>query len=67
MKLKTLDGSDLMDVTSLSRAGNNLLIDGVIMGSMPVRCVLTPTEARSVFKLMNFGTIRFLLTILFRS
>jgi hypothetical protein len=55
-----------MEVNSLRRDGNHLIIKGTILGSMPVTCALTPAEARSVFKLLDFWTVLFLVTLLFR-
>lgn len=66
MKLLTTDQGTLMDVKSLSRDGNNLMIEGRIMGALPVRAVLTPAEARKALRLLNFKTVIFLLTLLFR-
>jgi hypothetical protein len=66
MELYTVDNTSLMSVKSLRPEGNNLLIEGKIMGAMPVRAVLTPDQARAALKLMDFKTIVFLLTILFR-
>lgn len=66
MELYTVDNASLMSVKSLKPEGNNLLIEGKIMGAMPVRAVLTPDQARAALKLMDFKTVLFLLTILFR-
>lgn len=66
MELLTKDNDSLMTIASLSPDGNNLLIEGQIMGTLPVRAVLTPDQARAALKLLNFRTILFLLTILFR-
>jgi len=66
MKLNNLDGSPLMDVTSLKRDGNNIIIKGTILGSMPITCMLTPTEGRGVFRLMDVRTLLFAITFLFR-
>jgi len=66
VKLLNLDQSALMEVNSLRRDGNHLIIKGTILGSMPVTCALTPAEARSVFKLLDFRTLLFLVTLLFR-
>jgi hypothetical protein len=66
MELYTVDNTSLMSVKTLKPEGNNLLIEGKIMGAMPVRAVLTPDQARAALKLMDFKTILFLLTILFR-
>ena len=67
MKLSNLDQTTLMEVTALSRDEGNLVIKGSILGSMPITCMLTPAEARSLFKLMTPKMIFFLLTFLFRS
>ena len=66
MRLLTTDNDSLMDVKALSRDGNNLVIEGRIMGAMPVRAVLTPEQARAALRLLP-GNIFFLLTLLFRS
>ena len=66
MELLTKDNDSLMTVESLAPDGNNLLIEGQIMGTLPVRAVLTPDQARAALKLLNLKTILFLLTILFR-
>lgn len=59
-------GNELMTVRTFAQDGNDLLISGKIMGSMPMKARLTPKEARAALKLLNFKTILFLLTILFR-
>lgn len=67
MQIYNADGSTLMQVTSLDRRGNNLIINGTIMEAMPVRCILTPSQARSGLKLLRFRLLAFLLTFLLRS
>ena len=67
MKIRNLDGSELMTVNTLEKEGNNFSIDGEIMGSLPVRCMLTPTDARQLFKLLGPRELWLLITILFRS
>jgi hypothetical protein len=66
MELYTVDREPLMSVKSLKQDGNNLLIEGKIMGAMPVRAVLTPDQARAALGLLGFKTFFFLLTLLFR-
>ena len=66
MKLYGSDNKELMSVSSLARDGNNLVIKGKIFGTMPLTAKLKPEEARAALKLMNFKTILFLLTIVFR-
>jgi len=67
MEIYTTDNDTLMTVEMLEPKGNNLIIHGEIMGAMPVRAVLTPDQARAALKLLNFRSVLFLLTILFRS
>lgn len=66
VQLKTTDDESLMDIRSLRQDGDNLLIEGRIMGALPIRAILTPTEARSALKLLDARTFLFLLTLLFR-
>ncbi len=66
MKLYGSDNQELMNVTSLTREGSNLLIKGRIFGSMPLTAKLRPEEVRAALKLMNFRTLLFLLTMIFR-
>lgn len=66
MKIYTPDKSELMDVTSIRREGAHLLVSGKIMGSLPMKAVLRPQDARKGLKLLNFETIAFLVTFLFR-
>lgn len=67
MKLYASDNSDLMTVSSITREGSNLIVEGTIMGSMPIRAVVKPGEVRRVTKVMSFRTILFAITMLFRS
>ncbi len=66
MKLYTPDGEELMNVSALERTGNVLLIKGKIMGHMPMKAHLRPAEAKGLFKVANWRTLFFLLTLLFR-
>ncbi len=66
--MRILDASDkeLMTVRKIERDGNVLVIRGKIFGAMPMVAKLTPQEARAALKLLDFRTILFLLTLLFR-
>jgi hypothetical protein len=66
VQLKTIDRESLMDVKTLRKEGDNLVIEGRIMGALPIQAVLTPDQARAALKLLDAKTIAFLLTILFR-
>ena len=67
MKLFTLEGDELMDVSALRREGNELVIVGTIMGSMPTRAVLRPSQVRMMFALLSISMVPFLCSMLFRS
>lgn len=66
MKIYGQDNSELMQVTSLEREGDKLVMKGKVFGSMPMTAKLTPQEARNALKLLNFRLIVFLATFLFR-
>lgn len=65
---KILDANDkeLMAIRKFDRDGNTLVIRGKIFGAMPMVARLTPAEARAALKLLDFRTVLFLLTLLFR-
>ncbi|MET0988004.1 MAG: hypothetical protein ABW034_21605 [Steroidobacteraceae bacterium] len=56
MKLYTTDNSELMDIASIRPDGRNLIVEGTIMGAMPVRAVLKPAEIRAALGQMSFKT-----------
>jgi hypothetical protein len=66
MKIYGQDNSELMQVTSLEREGDKLVMKGKVFGSMPMTAKLTPQEARNALKLLNFRLVAFLVTFLFR-
>ncbi len=66
MKLKSSDGSELMNVSALERDGNCLVIRGKVFGAMPLNARLDPTAAREALKLLTPGLFFFLLTLPFR-
>ncbi|WP_226018857.1 hypothetical protein [Novosphingobium sp. FKTRR1] len=65
---RILDANDkeLMAIRKLERDGNTLVIRGKIFGAMPMVAKLTPAEARAALRLLDWRTVLFLLTILFR-
>ena len=67
MKLYAQDNSELMDISSIERKGNELILKGKVFGSMPMQARLKPEEARKGLKLLGFKLALFLLTFLFRS
>ena len=64
--LYSADNSKLMEIDTLERSGNELMIRGKVFGTMPMTARLTPTEARKALKLVNFKLAWFLLTFLLR-
>ena len=57
MKLAMKSTNGLMEVSKITTDGNRIVVTGTILGSVPVRAVLTPTEARKALSLMSFKTI----------
>lgn len=66
MKIFTSDNAELMEVKSLERSGNTLIIKGKIYGAMPMTAKVSPQEARNALKLLNLRMVLFLITLLFR-
>lgn len=66
MKIYDATDKELMTVRKIERDGNTLVLRGKIFGAMPMVAKLTPSEARAAFKLLDFKTVLFLLTLLFR-
>jgi hypothetical protein len=66
MKIFDADDREMMRITSVSREGSQLVIQGMIFGSMPLTAKLRPEEARAAFRLMDLRTTWFLLTLLLR-
>ncbi|EXR37199.1 hypothetical protein RFH95_18790 [Acinetobacter nosocomialis] len=67
MKVYGNDNSELMNVSTIERNGNELILKGKIFGAMPMTAKLRPEEARAALKLLNFKTVLFLITLLFRA
>ena len=66
MKVYAPDGSELMEISGLARSGSNLVLQGKIMGAMPMKAVIKPAEARCGLQLLNLKIVLFLLTFMFR-
>ena len=67
MKVYAQDNSELMEISSLERDGNLLVIKGKVFGTMPMTAKVRPQEARKGLRLLNFKLVLFLLTFLFRN
>ena len=54
MKLMSRDGIEMMDVTSLQRVGDVLVVKGKIMRSMPATIHLRPEDLWQAFSLFSW-------------
>ncbi len=66
MKIYSADKSELMQVSSIERKGDDLVLKGKVFGTMPMSATLTPEQAREALKLLSPRLIFFLLTLPFR-
>ena len=66
MKIYDANDQELMQVRSIERDGSNVVVRGKIFGAMPMVAKVSPKEARAALKLLDFKTVVFLLTLLFR-
>ena len=66
MKVYASDNSELMNIGKLYRQGNELVMEGTIMEAMPIRARLKPAEVRQAMKLLSFGDMLFIASMLFR-
>lgn len=66
MKIFSADKSELMQVKSIERNGNDLVLKGKVFGTMPMSARLTPEQARAGLKLLTPKLILFLITLPFR-
>jgi hypothetical protein len=66
MRIYGQDNAELMQISSLARDGNRLVLKGKVFGTMPISAKLTPQQARNGLKLLNLRLALFLLTFLFR-
>jgi hypothetical protein len=66
MKLMTPDGSELMHVKSVDVRNGQLVVEGIIMGAIPMTAVATPKEMRSSLKLLSMKKLLMLICLMFR-
>nr|MBO2512678.1 hypothetical protein [Gammaproteobacteria bacterium] len=66
MILYSPDNSALMEIQSLERSGDELVIKGKVFGTMPITARLKPEQARKGLKLLRPRLVLFLLSMLFR-
>ena len=66
MKLHTPDNNELMQVNSIERDGDQLIVRGVIMENMPVKAVLKPEQLRAAFSLLTVKLVVDSIVLLFK-
>jgi hypothetical protein len=66
MKIYDDKNTELMQVRKIAREGNELVVRGKIFGAMPMVAKVTPAEARAAFKLLDWRTMLFIVSLLFR-
>jgi hypothetical protein len=66
MKILDANNAELMTVRAFERDGDNLVIRGKIFGAMPMAAKLNPKEARAALKMLDFKTMLFIVSLLFR-
>ena len=66
MRLFTPDRSELLEVTQVTTTAEGIVIDGQIMGAMPMKAVLTPAELRKGLRLVSLRTIIGIVAMFFR-
>jgi hypothetical protein len=66
MKIYDATDQELMTVRAVAGEDGKLVIRGKIFGAMPMVAKVTPKEARAALKLLDFKTILFILSMLFR-
>lgn len=66
MKLYASDNSDLMEIGKIYPENGNLIVEGTIMGTMPIRAIVKPAEMRKALGLMSLKTMGCALLMLFR-
>lgn len=66
MKMQTPDGSELIEVVEVQPHEGGLLVSGQIMGAMPMKAVLKPSQLRAGLRFVSFRLVFRLLAMLFR-
>ena len=66
MKIYGADNKEMMSINAIERQGNELVLKGKIFGAMPLTAKLRPQEVRAAFKLLDFRTVFFILSLVFR-
>ena len=64
MKFYTTDKTVLMEVTAVTQHKEGIVLDGNIMGTMPLKAVIRPSELRAGLRFLNAKLIWVLLKML---
>jgi hypothetical protein len=64
MKFYTPDKSLLIEVRSIKPHSEGLIIEGEIMGTMPMKAMLQQNELCAAFKLLSWAVVRRAFTML---
>jgi hypothetical protein len=57
MKLVSKDGIEMMEISSLDRAGDVLVVKGKVMGAMPTTIHLRPEDLWQAWKLLSWRVL----------
>jgi hypothetical protein len=64
MKFYTTDKTVLMEVTAVTKHKEGIVLDGNIMGTMPLKAVIRPSELRAGMRFLSAKLIWALLKML---
>ena len=66
MKMFDIHGNALMDVASLERRGDNLVMKGKMMGTMPATIYLKPEEIWKAKSLLSWSVLLYIPIIIMK-
>lgn len=66
MRFFTPEGGELIEIMNVAPERNRVVIQGKIMGAMPMKAVLTPEQLRQGFKFLTPRLVFTLIGMLFR-
>ena len=66
MRFFTPEGGELIEIMNVTPERNRVVIQGKIMGAMPMKAVLTPEQLRQSFKFLTPRLVFTIIAMLFR-
>jgi hypothetical protein len=63
VKIFGADNKEMIAISAIERDGDELVLRGKIFGAMPMSARVRPEEVRSAFKLLNWRTLLFILSL----